>query len=146
MAVTSIAAVSALAGLASAQDQKKQAGKAADEAEEANKIEGKVEEIRARNARAKQVQEAQQRQAAAEVQGQAQGGESSSTAGVVSSTGTQAAANIGEINTNLAGARGVRNKQQNIFDINSKSEQRAANVRTFQSGLDFASPFFQEEA
>lgn len=77
----------------------------------ANKAQGKrdaiqkrVDAARARNETARNLQEARVKAAQAESQGQAQGATSSATQGVTGSLASQAASNIGMINTSLSAA------------------------------------------
>lgn len=81
-----------------------QAKKIEKKQKEKDAVNQRLEEIKARNARAEQVQQMRIQQANAASQGQASGAGSSAVTGIQSSVSSQAASNIGNINTSLAGA------------------------------------------
>jgi hypothetical protein len=100
----------------------RQAKKVEKKQKEKDEVNQRLAEIKARNERASQIQQRNIQAAQAASAGQASGAASSSTAGVQASLGTQAAANIGNINTSLAGASALTGLNRDIGKIQNKTQ------------------------
>ena len=134
---TAYVVVSAIVAGASAEENRKSQSKAASAAEKANKVKQRAESIRARNERATQIQQQRVTAARVQAQGQAEGsGTSSSVAGVTGSLQSQAAANIGQINTGLAARKAVTGFEQQGADALAEGAKRVGFIQAAGSAAN----------
>jgi hypothetical protein len=134
-------AIGAIAvGAGTAVDQRNTAKKAAGKQEKADQVRQRVEAIRARNDKAKQIQEMQIRQANAASQAQAEGSSgSSAVSGIQSSLTAQAGSNIGMINTQLSAGKAITKLNQDTQKILDKGQFKSNMAGVAQSALGAAS-------
>jgi len=120
----------AVGTVANVETQKRTASKAADKQEKADSVRQRVEAIRARNDKAKQIQELQIRQANAASQAQAEGSSgSSAVSGIQSSLTAQAGSNIGMINTQLSASKAITKLNQDTQKIINKGEYQSNMIK-----------------